>query len=123
MKRISPTEAQALLQEGWTYVDVRSQPEFEQGHPKGAVNIPLMNAGPGGMTPNPDFLASVQKRFPVTSKLVVGCQAGGRSLRAATMLEGAGYSELVDQRCGWGGSNGEAGWAASGLPTETGKGG
>src|SRR5262249_27311884 len=36
MKRISAKDAKELMDEGWTYVDVRSEPEFERGHPAGA---------------------------------------------------------------------------------------
>jgi rhodanese-related sulfurtransferase len=119
MKRISPKEAKALMDAGWTYLDVRSEGEFQAGHPEGAFNVPLLNVGPGGMAPNPDFLAVVQAHFPKDQKLVVGCQAGGRSLKAATLLEAQGYTQVVDQRCGFGGST-EPGWAAEKLPVATG---
>jgi rhodanese-related sulfurtransferase len=127
MKRVSPKEAQELMGAGWTYLDVRSVPEFEQGHPAGAVNVPLMHTGAAGMTPNEDFLAVVGAAFPKETKLVVGCQAGGRSARAAQLLEAAGYSELADQRAGFGGSRDgggrtiELGWAAQGLPVNKGQ--
>ena len=32
-KRVTPTEAAQLMTEGWTYLDVRSIPEFEAGSP------------------------------------------------------------------------------------------
>jgi rhodanese-related sulfurtransferase len=127
MKRVSPKEAKELVDAGWVYLDVRSEPEFEQGRPSGAVNVPLMHAGAAGMTPNADFLTVVQAAFPKATKLVVGCQAGGRSARAAQLLEGAGYSELVDQRAGFGGARDgggritEPGWAAEGLPVDKGQ--
>ncbi len=127
MKRISPKEAKTLLDEGWTYLDVRSEREFELGHPAGAVNIPLMHAAASGMTPNPDFMRVVEAVMPRDSRLVVGCQGGGRSMRAAQMLEGAGYQQIVDQRAGFGGARDgtgrvvEPGWAEAGLPVETGQ--
>ncbi len=47
VKRVTPPEAAALLAEGWIYLDVRSIPEFDLGHPTGAVNVPLLHhAGP-----------------------------------------------------------------------------
>src|SRR5258708_4843729 len=55
VKRVLPAEAAGLLKEGWTYLDVRSVPEFEQGHPAGAVNVPLLDAQAGRMVPDPDF--------------------------------------------------------------------
>ena len=52
-----------MIDGGYAYVDVRSVPEFEAGHPQGAVNIPLANMVPGGMVPNPAFLPDIQKQF------------------------------------------------------------
>ena len=126
MKRVSPTEAKALMDEGWTYLDVRSEVEFEASHPAGAINIPLMHAGPRGMSPNPDFMRVVEAALPKNSNIVVGCMSGGRSLRAAQLLEAAGYPNVVDQRAGFGGARdptgrtSETGWAARNLPVEKG---
>lgn len=124
--RVSPAEAKRLLDEdGYVYVDVRSVPEYEAGHPVGATNVPLLHAGPGGMTPNPDFVAVMSAAFPKDAKLVLGCRSGQRSLRAAEALAAAGYVTLVDQRAGFDGARNafggiaEAGWAAEGLPVET----
>lgn len=120
IKRISPDEACALVDDqGYAYLDVRSVPEFEAGHPKGAYNVPLLHVGPGGVSPNPDFLAIVQKAFPPDAKLVLGCKAGGRSLKAAEMLQAAGFTAVVDQRAGFEGGGGEPGWRPRGLPTST----
>lgn len=124
VKRVSPAEAAKLIDdEGYVLVDVRTVPEFDAGHPKGAFNIPLNHASATGMTPNPDFLKVVQARFPTDAKLVVACKAGGRSMKAAATLAAAGYTNLVDQRAGWSGAADpfgqgmEAGWQAAGLPT------
>jgi len=126
MKRVSPKEAKALMDEGWTYLDVRSEPEFQEGHPAGALNIPLMHAGPVGFVPNPDFLRVVEMVISKDTKLVLGCRSGGRSMQAAQLLERAGYQHLVDQRAGFGGARDQAGrviepgWAAETLPVESG---
>ena len=120
IRRVSPTEALELVRtQGYVYVDVRSVPEFERGHPEGAYNVPIAHLGPGGMAPNPDFTAVMEARFPKDARLVLGCQAGGRSLQAAGLLQSLGYAEVVDQRAGWGGTPAEAGWAAQGLPSAT----
>lgn len=125
-KRISPKEAHELMQQGYVYVDVRSAPEYEASHPEGAVNIPLMHRGAAGMTPNPEFVQAFEKAFPPGSKVVVGCQGGNRSIRAAQILEGEGYDEIVECRTGFGGVRDamgrvvEAGWADAGLPCEAG---
>lgn len=129
-KRVSPQEAAALMREqGFTYVDVRSVPEFEAGHPAGAVNVPLLHRDPfRGMSPNPDFLRVMEAHFPKDAKLVVGCQVGGRSFRACEVLAREGWVNVVDQRAGFGGAQDaagrvlEAGWRDAGLPVETGPG-
>lgn len=123
VKRVSPEEAQALVEkEGYVYVDVRSVPEFDAGHPRGAYNVPLAHLGPHGMSPNPDFLTVMEKTFPKESKLVVGCKSGGRSLQAATLLLSGGWRDVVDQRAGFQGTldpsgRPEPGWGPKGLPT------
>jgi rhodanese-related sulfurtransferase len=73
-RRVSPQEARELQEnDGYVYVDVRSVPEFQAGHPMGAFNVPLMHMGPAGMAPNPEFLDVMQKAFPRDAKLLVGC--------------------------------------------------
>lgn len=124
VKRVTPPEAAELMKEGWTYVDVRSIPEFEAGHPPGALNVPLMHFENGRMTPNRDFQAVMTAQFAKDAKLVVGCKAGGRSLQAAGLLESAGYTSVVDMRGGFHGERDNmgrvacAGWAESNLPVE-----
>jgi rhodanese-related sulfurtransferase len=123
VKRVSPEEAWALMeQDGYVYVDVRSVPEFQGGHPKGAYNIPILNMGAAGMAPNPEFLSVFQKTFPKDARLVVGCQTGGRSFQAVAVLTNLGYSALVEQRAGFEGARDpegrvEPGWRPRGLPT------
>jgi rhodanese-related sulfurtransferase len=124
VKRVDPAEAAGLLGQGWAYLDVRSIPEFEQGHPAGAANIPLLHQQNGRMAPNPDFQAVVLASYPKDAKIVVGCKAGGRSLQAATLMEAAGYTSVVDMRGGFHGERDAmgrvscVGWAEAGLPVE-----
>jgi rhodanese-related sulfurtransferase len=127
VNRVSPQEAKELIDSGgYVYVDVRSVGEFDAGHPTGSYNVPLKQPGPGGMAPNPDFLAVMRANFPADAKLVVGCMAGGRSAAACTMLEQAGYTQLVDQRAGYDGAKDafgrvtEPGWSRASLPTQAG---
>ena len=101
VKRVTPPEAEALLAQGWTYLDVRSIPEFEGGHPAGAANVPLLHMQGGRMAPNPDFESVVTANFPKDTKLVLGCKAGPRSSRAAAMLAELGYTDVVDMRGGF----------------------
>lgn len=128
-KDVSVTEARALQQQGHVYVDVRSTGEFAQGHPAGAVNVPLLepDEDTGQMAPNPDFVRVMQANFPRDSRLLVGCMVGGRSMRAAQMLEAFGYGDVTNVRGGYGGARDpvgrpiDPGWAESDLPVEAGE--
>ena len=125
IKSVTPEQAQELIERGSVYVDVRSEPEFEQGHPPGALNVPIAHLGPGGMTPNPEFLSVVQAAFGPNEAIVLGCKAGGRSRRAAEMLQTAGFSDVSDMAAGWDGSRDAfgrplPGWSKRTLPVEKG---
>ena len=124
-RRITPTEARDLMEkEGYVYVDVRSVPEFSAGHPTGAYNVPLLHMGAGPATPNAEFMSVMEKTFPKDAKLIVGCKVGGRSARAAALLEGAGYATVAEQFAGYEGALDmttrqvtEPGWRPANLPT------
>jgi rhodanese-related sulfurtransferase len=128
VRSISPQQAADLLSggDGHVYLDVRSVPEFSAGHPRSARNIPLLHSDPrsGNLVPNPDFLKVVQANFPPATPLLLGCLSGGRSMKAAELLERAGHRSVVNVRCGFGGSRDilgrvtEPGWAALGLPVD-----
>lgn len=123
--RVSPEEAQALIGEGYIYVDVRSEPEFEKGHPAGALNVPISHRGPAGFVPNPDFLNVMESAFDKNERLLIGCQTGGRSMKAVEMLVRAGFTNLRELRTGFEGRKDafgrlEPGWSKSGLPVGTG---
>ncbi len=126
IKAVNPEEAAELLSQGHVYVDVRSEPEFEDGHPAGALNVPLLNAGPVGLVPNPEFLSVMEAAFGKDEPLVIGCKAGGRSKRAVEMLAKAGFSKLSDQVAGFDAGKdafGRAlpGWGRTALPVGKGK--
>lgn len=122
--QITPEEAHRRMQDGEPYIDVRTEQEFANGHPAGAVNIPVVFPDPATrqMKVNGDFLRVVAAHFPKDTAVIVGCQAGGRSQRAAEMLQGAGYTAVSNMQGGFGGARDAtgrtvvAGWAASGLP-------
>ncbi len=125
IKGVSPEEAVELMKDGWVYVDVRSVPEFEAGHVPHSFNVPLLNMGPGGMQPNPEFMEVMQRCFGKSEKLLLGCRSGGRSRRAAEMLVGAGYTQMADLLTGWEGNKDafgrlNPGWSRKDLPVETG---
>lgn len=122
VRLVSPSEAQALCEDGYVYVDVRSEPEFAEGHPAGAYNVPFLHKGPQGLTPNGDFLTVMQAQFPKDQPLVIGCRSGARSAKAAAALVEAGYRNVADQRAGFEGVRDpfgaltDPGWRPLGLP-------
>ena len=125
IKEITPQLAHETLSadKSVVYIDVRTAQEFANGHPAGAVNIPVAFADPArGMVLNPDFVSVVEKNFAKDKKIIVGCQAGPRSTRAAGMLLEAGYQDISNLLGGFGGMRDQQGsviapgWSASGLP-------
>ncbi len=126
-ERIGPVEAKQRMDErGYLYVDVRSIPEFEAGHPTGAYNLPLLFQGDGGLVPNESFEAEFERAFPdKDAPMVIGCRSGRRSLIAADRLKERGYTGLVDLRSGFSGVRDafgqvlEIGWEGAGLPVAT----
>ena len=84
VKEITPQQANETLSgdSSAVYIDVRTVQEFANGHPTGAVNIPVAFADPArGMVMNLDFVSVVEKNFAKDQRIIVGCQAGPRSTR------------------------------------------
>ncbi|HXW84765.1 MAG TPA: rhodanese-like domain-containing protein [Candidatus Binataceae bacterium] len=128
IRQQTPPEAHQTLTQnpGAVYLDVRTEGEFAQGHAAGAINVPVVFIkGPGQMQLNPEFVEVVEQILPKNTKLVVGCQAGGRSQRACEMLEEAGYTDLTNVAGGFGGQRDQSGkvvvpgWREAGLPVSS----
>jgi rhodanese-related sulfurtransferase len=125
IKEITPQQAHELLtgQPDAVYIDVRTEREFANGHPQGAVNIPVALPDPArGMVMNADFIQVVDSSYPKDKKIIVGCQAGPRSTAAAGLLQQAGYQDVSNMVGGFGGmrdSMGKViapGWSSLNLP-------
>jgi glyoxylase-like metal-dependent hydrolase (beta-lactamase superfamily II)/rhodanese-related sulfurtransferase len=82
-------------------VDVREPDEYVAGHVPGAVNVPQAD------------LASRLDELPPERQILVICQGGFRSLRAAQFLKQQGYDRVVNVE------GGTAAWRAAGKPVET----
>jgi rhodanese-related sulfurtransferase len=128
IKQQKPSDAHETIVKnpGAVYLDVRTEGEFAQGHAEGAINVPVVFIkGPGNMQLNDDFAVVVEKVLPKDAKLIVGCQAGGRSQRACEILEEAGYSDLTNVVGGFGGQRDQSGaviakgWRDEGLPVSS----
>jgi len=74
---VTPDEALKLMQEGFVYVDVRNQDEFDQGHPAHSYNVPFILQTDFGPAPNETFVETVKQHFGLDAKLAVGVEQGG----------------------------------------------
>ena len=124
MPLVSPEDAQSLLLRGYTYVDVRSELEFAEGHPPGAFNVPLLHAEGDRLVDNAQFLDVMQAIFRTTDPLIVGCHSGTRSHAAVERLSAAGFSVLAELQHGFVGARDAfgrrlLGWSERRLPIET----
>lgn len=123
IKHITVQQAHQQQVAGAKFLDVRSIPEFEAGHPEGAYNIPLLHLDPGTyqMRPNPDFVSVVRATFPPETPIVIGCKMGSRSAQACEVLSTAGYHDVTNILGGFSGApqHGHEGWVQAGLPVAT----
>ena len=78
----------ALLKQGDTIIDVRTKDEYQGGHIKGSVNIPLQNLQ--------NNLSKIKKDKPV----ITCCASGMRSASAKSILKSNGFTE-VHNGGGW----------------------
>lgn len=72
----------ALKQNGAQIIDVRTAGEFQSGHIKGSVNIPLQKLS--------NHLSKIKKDKPV----IVCCASGMRSASAKSILKSNGFNEV-----------------------------
>jgi rhodanese-related sulfurtransferase len=124
---IGVQEAHAALKEeaGAVYLDVRTEEEFDAGHPTLAINIPVGLANPATrmLEANPDFARVVKAVLPLTTPLLIGCRTGPRAVAAAQILAREGYTNLRWVQGGWAGITDPfgnmiaPGWVDAGLPT------
>jgi rhodanese-related sulfurtransferase len=131
IKNIDAEQAKEILDSDSTvvYIDVRTEPEFINGHVPGSVNIPVVWPDPSTrqMKQNPDFVSSVSAKFDKGKRIIVGCQAGGRSQLAAQLLAQEGFQDVANMQGGFGGARDPMGrvvalgWAQLGFPIETGR--
>jgi rhodanese-related sulfurtransferase len=98
VKNVDPGEAKALIDSGWRVLDVRTDPEWAEGHIAGSQHVPMNQV----VEEIGDHLD-----HPV----VVVCAAGGRSSRVAQYLVLQGL-EAVNL------DGGLFAWEAAGLPVE-----
>ncbi len=82
--RVSFGQAMQMLQEGATFIDVRSREESGRSPIEGSVNIPYT-----------DIHAEAAAQFPDKhAKLITYCKTGKRSFQAAKSLSYLGFTDL-----------------------------
>jgi len=100
---VSPAQATQLINRADALVvDVREPGEYGAGHILGARNVPLSRIGAGG--------AEVAKKKD--KPVIVYCDTGSRSAKAAATLRGQGFAKAVNLAGGLGA------WQQAGLPVE-----
>lgn len=65
-----------MIEQGGTIIEVRTPAEFQSGHPKGAVNIPLQN-----------IESKIKDIKKMKQPIIVCCASGMRSASAKAILE------------------------------------
>ncbi|MBK6860767.1 MAG: rhodanese-like domain-containing protein [Saprospiraceae bacterium] len=73
-----------LHKNGAQIIDVRTPGEFQQGHIKGSVNIPLQVL--------PNQTSKIKKGKPI----ILCCASGMRSASAKSILVSKGFTEVYD---------------------------
>ena len=101
---VGPLEAVGLINDGAAVLDVRAAAQFEKGHVLNARNLPLSDFEQSGST------LEKLKGGPV----LVYCDNGMASARAAQLLRAQGVSEAVSLR------GGLTAWRAENLPVAQG---
>jgi rhodanese-related sulfurtransferase len=77
-----------LVANGATILDVRTKAEYQGGHIRGSVNIPLQNLE--------SYITKLKKDKPV----ITCCASGMRSASAKSILQSRGFKE-VHNGGGW----------------------
>jgi len=85
-----PETARKLIAAGTPVVDVRTEEEYAEGHVPSASNIPVDVVA--------DHLADFEKLVggDKSKPLVVYCESGSRSRKAKSILDAAGFTNVVN---------------------------
>lgn len=86
----TPVDYAGLIKNGAVIVDVRTKTEYQSGHIKGSVNIPL------------DTLKQNLSKIKKDTVVITCCASGMRSASAKSILKTNGFSE-VHNGGGWAG--------------------
>ncbi|KAB1995171.1 hypothetical protein ES319_D13G143600v1 [Gossypium barbadense] len=101
--------AKDLLGSNHCYLDVRTPEEFSKSHIHHAFNAPYMFITQEGRVKNPEFLKEVSLILKKDDHIIVGCNSGGRGVRACVDLIEAGYENVSNMEGGY------SAWVDAGL--------
>jgi rhodanese-related sulfurtransferase len=101
VSELSPQEARPAVDAAYSqFIDVRTPEEYKAGHAYRARNIPL------------DTLMQNLDKLEKNEPVYLICQTGKRSMKAAQMLNEAGFAQTVSI------AGGTTAWQEAGLPME-----
>lgn len=83
---------EAISSKKVTLLDVRTAQEFKQGHITGAKNLDYFNQA--------NFKSTVEK-LDRTTPVYLYCRSGNRSNNAARLLDGMGFTKIIDLKRGY----------------------
>ncbi len=83
-KQINVDKVRDLVESGAYIIDVRERIEFEKGHIKGAINIPLSQ------------LRERINEIPKDETVYLHCRTGQRSYNAVLALQNLGYNNVIN---------------------------
>ncbi|MCZ2460824.1 MAG: rhodanese-like domain-containing protein [Chitinophagales bacterium] len=78
------TDFKALVENGAQIVDVRTKGEFQSGHIKGSMNMPLYE------------LPGLAKKLKKDKPVITCCASGMRSASAKNILKSRGFTEVYN---------------------------
>ena len=78
------TDYKQLMQQGAVIVDVRTKAEYQGGHIKGAINIPLNN------------LSNHYSRLDKSKPIITCCASGIRSAQGKSILQANGFNQVFN---------------------------
>lgn len=83
-KQVNVDKVRSLLEEGKLIIDVREPFEYENGHIKGVINVPLSE------------LRSRLDEIPKDKPVYLHCRTGQRSYNAVLALQNLGYDQVYN---------------------------
>ena len=88
---VRKNQYQALVEKGYTIIDVRTPEEYEENHIEGAQNINIKSEA---------FVTEIEN-LSKSDTLLIYCRSGRRSLYAAQVMVSIGFQRIYDLEGGF----------------------